>query len=209
MGQSPSNRWQVRPPNRRKPRPGNSEESIMDERWIVWLAGLVDGEGTIGLHRSNHKNFPHPYLRPAFQIANTDMRLLNKAAEVIAAITGKRPSIVVANKGGDKWKRGYRLNVHTQWELVILLPMLKPWLIGKAEQAQLVLEFCQRRYARQSYKWYEFASEDEIIYMRCLALNRRGASVESGGGSPMSSRMGEGAFRTTEESVEAAETTAR
>ena len=147
----------------------------MDSHWLAWLGGLVDGEGTIGLHRSNAKRFKHPYIGPHIQIVNTDTRLLHKAADIIEGVTGKHPSLVVSNKGGNGQKRGYRLKVGTQWEAVMLLPILRPYLVGKGEQADIVLAFAKRKYARLRYQWYEHAAEDQADYAKCLALNRRGA----------------------------------
>jgi hypothetical protein len=144
---------------------------------LAWFAGIVDGEGTIGLHRTNDKRNPHPYLRPHFQIANTDLRILEKARSIMTAVTGKPHNLVVTNhKRPDGHKLGYRVAANTQTAMVLILPMLIPYLVGKAEQAELVLEFSKCRLGRTgSVKhWYEFKEQDEAIYSRCLQLNRRG-----------------------------------
>ena len=151
----------------------------MDSHWLAWLGGLIDGEGTIGLHRANAKNWPRPYLCPHLQIANTDIRLLRKAAEIIEGVTGK-PShkLVVTNKhrGERNWKVGYRLAVTTKWEIALLLVALRPYLVGKTEQADVVHEFCIRRHGRETpgRRGYSDLDIDEALYLRCLALNRRG-----------------------------------
>lgn len=147
---------------------------------LAWLAGIVDGEGTVGLSRTNSKSLPVPYLRPHFQIANTDLRILNHAADIVCAVTGKRVSkFVVTNKGIKNQRIGYRLAVHTQWEMLLLLPALIPHLVAKKEQAQLAFEFSARRRGRNSYSWYEFKEADEAAYTRCLNLNRRGSPTEN------------------------------
>ena len=143
---------------------------------LAWLAGIVDGEGTIGIHRTNSKRYKHPYLRPHFQIVNTDLRILEKARAIVTAITGRPHNLVVTNKPGNGWKCGYRIAANTQIANVLLLPMLMPYLIGKREQAELVLEFSKCRLARtgSTKHWYEFKDRDEAIYSNCLQLNRRG-----------------------------------
>ena len=141
---------------------------------LAWLAGIVDGEGTIGLHRTNAKQNPHPYLRPHFQIVNTDVRILAKVARIIFDLTDKPHNLVVTNKGGNGLKRGYRLAVNTQWELLVVLPALVPFMASKCEQAAIVLAFCKRRLSRGSCHWYEFKEEDDACYARCRELNRRG-----------------------------------
>ncbi len=148
---------------------------------LAWLAGLIDGEGTIGVHRTNAKSQKHPYLRPHFQIVNTDLRLLEKARSIMTAITGRPHNLVVTNKGGNGWKVGYRIASNTQISVMLLLPLLIPYLVGKREQAELVLEFAKRRCARigSVHHWYQFKEEDEAIYLRCSQLNRRGEPEKS------------------------------
>lgn len=141
---------------------------------IAWLAGFLDGEGTIGLSRQNSKNWPHPYLCPHLQAPNTDYRLIQRMVDIIEAILGKKVTVCVSNKGGDGWKRAWRVKVKAQKDLVKLLPLLMPYLVGKREQSQIVLDFCLRRNQRLSSRWYQFKDLDEGAYLQCLALNKRG-----------------------------------
>jgi len=94
-------------------------------------------------------------------------------ADIIEKITGKKQSITRHAMAVGQ-KEMWRIKVGTQWECAILIPLLMPYLIGKKRQAQLVLEFCQRKLSRSSYKWYEFKELDEAAYQECLALNKRG-----------------------------------
>lgn len=148
---------------------------------IAWLAGFLDGEGTIGISRSNSKSAPRAYLRPHLQAPNTDKCLIDHMTAIIEKVTGKKQSIThhVMPEG---CKPMWRTQVHTQWECAMLIPLLLPHIISKKRQAQIVLEFCQRKLARQSYKWHEFRDLDEAGYAECLALNKRGtvkAEVQS------------------------------
>ena len=144
---------------------------------LAWLAGIVDGEGTIGLHRTNAKRYKHPYLRPHFQIANTDLRILEKVRGIMTAITGRPHNLVVTNdKRPEGHKIGYRVAANTQSAMVLLLPLLMPHLVGKREQAELVLGFSSKRMSRigSVHHWYQFKDQDDAMYSRCMELNRRG-----------------------------------
>lgn len=143
---------------------------------LAWLAGFLDGEGTIGISRTNGKNWKHPYLRPAVQAPNTDRRAIDRMAEIIGAVTGKPPAICVANKGEGNWKKAWRVRVSTQWELLLLLPAIMPYLVLKKRQAELCLDFCKRRLNRTGYhhRWHEFREIDEAAYTECIGLNKRG-----------------------------------
>jgi hypothetical protein len=184
----------------------------MSEGRIGWLAGIIDGEGTVSLCRTNSKRYKNMYLKAILQIANTDIRILQKADQIFREDLGVDPCVVKANrrKGvniNKNWKMGFRLQIHSQRRLAKALPILMPYLVGKREQAEIVLAYCLRRNVRQKHKSYEERSFDAQEYMRCRKLNQRGVTVESGGESP--AQAGEGAFRTTEESVEVAEMTTR
>jgi hypothetical protein len=185
---------------------------MTDEAELGWLAGIMDGEGTIGMSRvltaSKCKN---PSYRPIFQIANTDIRILNRASEILYSVCGVASYIVIANRRkaeniNKPWKTGYRLQIHVQRRIARVLPMLIPYLTAKREQAEILLAYCSRRDGRSRHK-AGYVDADLRAYDFCRQLNRRGITVESGGESP--AIAGEGAFRTTEESVEMAEMTIR
>ncbi len=141
---------------------------------LAWLAGFLDGEGTIGFASTGSKNFPHMYIRPHLQASNTDRRMLDRAADILEAITGKRSSFVVTNKKKENWRKAWRIAAHTQWELMLILPQLLPFLVGKQRQAELVLAFCKRKHGRATRHWYEHADLDQAAYWECRALNHRG-----------------------------------
>lgn len=147
---------------------------IASQTEIAWLAGFLDGEGTIGLHRANSKKWPHPYLAPHLQAPNTDLRLIERARDIIERITGVRPWRVVASKAAGRCKMSWRFMVKSQRQLAVLLPALIPHLISKHEQAEIVLQFVLRREGRMRKRWYQYKELDEAAYLQCLALNKRG-----------------------------------
>ena len=180
----------------------------MKNGWIGWLAGIIDGEGTIGITRSNAKAYKHPYLKPTFHISNTNTKILDKAEMIIRKIHPfTKVHITVTNRNVERQKTGYRLSVDSQKDMIKILPVIIPYLIAKKEQATLLLDFCTRRVLRLKHSWYEFGDLDQMQYQRCKEINRRGVIVESCGESP--SQEGEGELRTTEGSVEVAETSTR
>lgn len=144
---------------------------------LAWLAGFLDGEGTIGIGRTNGKNYKHAYYRPYIQAPNTDDRPIKVMANIIESITGKEQSITI-NKSPNKQKNMYRIRIATQWELLMLLPMLMPYLTCKKEQAELTLSFVKRRFDRGVRHWYQYKEQDDLDYQRSLLLNKRGTSEE-------------------------------
>lgn len=144
---------------------------------LAWLAGFIDGEGTVGISRTNSKTWKHPYLRAAVQVPNTDRRAIDEMVRIIEEITGKRPSVAVSHRGNERCRMAWRVKVCTQWELLLLLPAVMPYLRLKQRQAELSIEFCKRKFGkskRDGYRWHEFRELDEAAYQECLRLNARG-----------------------------------
>lgn len=135
---------------------------------LAWLAGFMDGDGAIGITRMTIKRYCRGvYLRPHFQACSTDLRLVEEAARIIERATGKRPWVGLTHKAHGNKKQAWTFSFNTKWQLVILLPLLIPLLIGKKRQAELTLELSSRKYRRA----HEL---DEMAYEECKAINLRG-----------------------------------
>lgn len=146
--------------------------------WIAWLAGLIEGEGTVAIARSSRQTgyrygVQH---RCLVQIANTDGRLIERACDVIAAITGKRPKPHGVKRYAENQRPGLAIHVTTSWEIAFLIPAVRPWLVTKADQADIVLSFSKRhvRSGSAGARTQETFDLDELDYARCRLLNRRG-----------------------------------
>jgi len=118
----------------------------MNEREIGWLEGVIDGEGSIYLLKPPTKHLKRGYMwQPKLTIVNTDLRLINRAREIIRGLTPNMSSITASKilvdkrkiKLNPKWKPVYTLNIspHICREL---LPQLK--LTIKDEQRKLLIE---------------------------------------------------------------------
>ena len=189
---------------------GKPRDNVMNkEVWTAWLAGLIEGEGTIMLcRRSNKKIKGGLLLSPALLITNTNFALLEKAQEIVTELCGAKSSIHVKNKKRPvNCKIAWHLVVQAQKSLVELLPLLKPYFVGKTEQACLVTDFCKRRRDRCS-RYYKDTQLDWQIYWRLREINRRGTRIVETGGQPPT-QVGEGTVQATQECVETAEMTVR
>jgi hypothetical protein len=105
---------------------------------IAWLAGVFDGEGCIGLYpRIIHgKRSGWDYF---VVIANADAPLIRKAAEIVTHLTGKRPYI-----RSDMTRRGnrrvcYAITVQSRPRIIAWLEAMRPYLVAKGEQADIML----------------------------------------------------------------------
>lgn len=162
-------------PNNR--RPGNRARNCrqLDELERAWLAGVVDGEGSIFLSkvfdRAYRRGF---YYLPQFSISNSNRKFLIRIAKVVGEGTVHR-----ARKGQERTK--------TRWEylasagvLRAILPQILPYMIVKKSHAEGMLEYFQfidthplwgLKQVNPSY--YE---KLDFIYNTLKKLNRKGKS---------------------------------
>jgi len=96
----------------------------------AWAAGIVDGEGWIGLEKKKGRTKKTPIV----EVTNTNKNILDELYEKFGGniYLCKRPSRPKAN---PCWL--WRLR---RKKCVLFLKEIKPWLIGKKEKAQKILD---------------------------------------------------------------------
>ena|SRR3990167_3923767 len=141
--------------------------TFMNERDLGWLEGIIDGEGCLMLgrcHRVRGKT-GKKYISwlPILTITNTDMRIIERAKEIIGC-----GSIVAHPMSSPNWKQAYRLTINSNG-LRRLLPMLE--LVGKQGQRNLLLEAL-----RSIGKGRNHTDHPKVqrIYIEIRKLNKKG-----------------------------------
>src|SRR3990167_7824112 len=102
---------------------------------IGYIAGLIDGEGSICLHKCVWKNRDGYFYRPFVKIANSNMDMLIWVKEKLNC-----GSIKVERQATGNWKAMYTLTFSANM-IREFLPLIIDCLIIKKRQALLVLEF--------------------------------------------------------------------
>lgn len=146
--------------------PNVFSDKVMSVAEAAYLAGLVDGEGTIGLrHKFTKGSKPHQF-HPALKIANTNLGLLRTVVEM----SGNGIIFVRRRPIGQKFCYDYSLCAN---QIRHVLPQIVPYLVAKKRQADLVLEFLSM------IRTYFGANEKDIprileIKEELSVLNQRG-----------------------------------
>jgi hypothetical protein len=151
---------------------------MSDKAQWGYVAGIVDGEGTITICRSEYTaNRKAENGRPARQyhttgfslkisVKNTDVRLVkwlkSRFGGEYYTDTGKKPA---------NWKDSYVWHYGAETKQEFLLAIL-PYLIIKKEQALLALEFLRLGSVQTPEK-------RQALYEKIVALNQRGKLVET------------------------------
>lgn len=101
---------------------------------LAWLAGFVDGEGSIHAWIERDR----PRIKKGLEVTNTVEANVSRARLLIRQLTSRDHRTVVHNV-----KRGYRpcftLQVRRADDIDKVIRAISPWLVGKREHADLML----------------------------------------------------------------------
>lgn len=101
---------------------------------LAYLAGIIDGEGTIGLHeRQGIGEKKRWCIR--FIVTNTDFRLIQWLIDNFGGNFYKKTPKVA------KWKVSYVWTIYDTKKCYDLIKKIKPYLVLKNEQADVVIKF--------------------------------------------------------------------
>lgn len=153
--------------------------NIMEDRDIWYSAGIVDGEGYIGIMKLKtygpHNTYPYKYT-PAVKIASVTESLINF---LISNFGGYKSHRIHKNNQKDSWMWSI-----TNWSRVEeFLNIIGTYLRMKDKQARVVLDFISLRRNRRLNKkrdLYRYTEEElqqmEDFYLKIRKLNFRGKS---------------------------------
>jgi len=139
---------------------------MSDKTKYIYLAGIIDGEGSLIISRSDRGSYMNYYGR--IQVKNTDYRLIKWLLDHFGgSVHVHKPSDPIKHSMGYSWYYG-----GDQHSKETLLLALLPYLIVKKESAINLIEFF-RLVGQTNPK------KREELYQRSLYLNHRGPTVET------------------------------
>jgi hypothetical protein len=154
----------------------------MEETAKAYVAGIIDGEGSISLARHFGARTYGRYVYPVVRVANTDRRLIDWLEENVPLKAARQYRSAMNERCKDVH--------HIGWagaQAYALLRILRPFLVLKGEQADVVLGLEARNAAAleaagvKRFGHGRELPEDlhrarQAAYERLLVLNRRGVS---------------------------------
>jgi hypothetical protein len=137
-----------------------------DKAKYIYLAGIIDGEGSLIVSRSDRGSYMNYYGR--IHVKNTDYRLIKWLLDKFGGtVSNHEPSDPVKHKKAYSWY--FSGDAHDK---EVLLLSIMPYLIVKKEQAKILIEFFRMHDEKNPAK-------REDLYQKSLALNHRGPTVET------------------------------
>ncbi len=130
----------------------------------AWLACAFDAEGSLAYWRPGRKTG----FVVRLSLYNTDKRFMRKAQSCVAMITGKVPRVLrkATGFGHPATKPCYALHVSAGADVRVILDVLLPYLIVKAEKARQVLPWLVHRAGRRG----NFTDRDKRMLQRLFGV---------------------------------------
>lgn len=111
---------------------------------LAWLAGIIDGEGTIGFYLYRKKNGEIKQPIYGIYLVNTDYRMISEVAGIYRSF-GYTPFFSKKNIYPKSFirstKQCWEVKLTRRDEIKEMLKRLIPYLVTKREQAELIYNF--------------------------------------------------------------------
>lgn len=147
----------------------------LNEAQKAWFAALIDGEGWIGIVREKRpRNKCGWNYKPAVAIVNSNLGLLEQAVKHADGYVCMKHN----RHTNPKHKPVHEVRFN-QRAIPAFLTQIKPYLVAKRQQAEVVLELCKVK-AETPMRSAQNADIFESLRGECRALNRRGPAVVGG-----------------------------
>lgn len=150
----------------------------VDERWIAWLAGFIEGEGYIEMQMNSRRGYGragHGY-GVRIGICNSDLHLIEKCREILRSLGIECNPHRVGTGNKLATRECFALRVTNREDVMRLLAALMPYLVRLRLRAEGVARWLAMRAARTGYN--PPYSEDEIALAHQIrALSSSGLTI--------------------------------
>lgn len=129
------------------------------EPWeIGWLAGIIDGEGNISLVVGRqYTNLTHTFscffIGNSVGVTNVNKAIVSKVKELYRELDIKYNT------------HGIQITVNRQYDIAKLLLAVRPYLVGKRDQADMMLRYLL---TRTKSKKYTVESKRAVLLLRSM-----------------------------------------
>jgi hypothetical protein len=138
----------------------------MKVTYAAYLAGIIDGEGTITITRHRQYQRPHWVCKTFLTVSNTNSKLMR---ELVNRHGGAVGTIIHRDNSNRRNEMYWRLMAHEK--IRVVLQACLPYLVIKKQQAGIMLAFIRSRQARPMSRY----STRELRWQRQIRrLNVRG-----------------------------------
>ena len=142
----------------------------LDEGQKGYIAAFLDGEGGIQITRSFRRGREYTLsLHPCVYFTNTDEMVIRRLKEWLGCgcVTRRRSS-------RPSHRDTFALSITGTRNVLALLTTVKPYLIVKRRQADLLIGYCESRLQHYRSGDRRFTREEVLLYTKLHHLNMKG-----------------------------------
>lgn len=141
----------------------------MEKEDLIWLAGLTDGEGYLGIcwNKRKGKQIGEYCLIPTYRIKITEKKAIEEIDRMYSG------NIYFQEMENNEYKNQWSYELHSKEDVLNLMEKIEPYLRVKKRQAELLIEFCRNR--KQHTKYTDRELE---IYEELRKLNQTGKEAK-------------------------------
>lgn len=152
---------------------------LVTETELAYLAGIIDGEGCISINHAGEWKTNKSF-QCKVRLANSNLDLINWVMQTLEKL-GIKGYIAHSRRceNNPKWKRVYDLGILNQTKCHTVLSAIRPYLVSKRAQADLVLEWIDSRWNRkkpEGFRYIPYSKRELEIVQQLKVLNQRGTS---------------------------------
>lgn len=146
---------------------------------LAYLAGLIDGEGSITISVHNHHKNEHVQYRPRVSIvANTNPDIIAEATRILESVSIAYHISDNQPRQNGRYKHLYQVECDGFRRALKALFILEPHLRAKRRQGQMVLAFLWLRATRMCDNGHSPYSDDELTLINGVReLNKVGSEI--------------------------------
>jgi hypothetical protein len=139
---------------------------------LAWLAGIIDGEGCFSIYSVTRKDADIPSPSANLTITNSNRLLLGRCKEILDELNIKYLYHDPKN-GHQQGRKVMRIRVKNYSSMQSLIELILPFLVGKAEQARVMLDFVSLAGQRGKLS----LQERTVLMNKIKGLNQHGHLV--------------------------------
>lgn len=152
---------------------------------LAWLAGYLDGEGSVGIARNKNT------MIPVVQLSTTCPRAAERVQDIMEPIIGRVPSYTYEERDPAKHRDAIYLRATGMRRVKPLAEAMIPYAVTKLPNWQLILEFVNIRLERfgvdekgnikrgGNHLERGYGERETEIYRAIRSLNARGPQSET------------------------------
>jgi intein/homing endonuclease len=130
----------------------------------AWLAGFLDADGMIRMHKGQKNSRPgQKSLSARVSFINTCGITIKRVVDLLGRMGIDRGLSVRPKSKNPEWATGFDINVTGQNLCRILLTTLMPYLVTKKLEAQILLAFIERRQATEARR-RPYVTDDYLAF---------------------------------------------